>query len=72
MNGNTILVIVVAIAIIVIAAVVLLRQGHPEDAADHEPYDPERPTPGSRPAGPGAEGMNPTERGEIIPGPDPT
>lgn len=74
MDTTAILVIIGTLVLIGVAGIVLWRQGHPEgessfiDEDRHEgptgtPYPP-----GSRPAGPGAEGMSPTERGRIVPG----
>lgn len=73
------------IALVVIGTLVLLagtslvfrRQGHPEDASEHAEPEPNpgptgEPYPtGSRPAGPGAEGMQTPEPGSVSPAPSP-
>ena len=73
MTTPTLLVIVVALVLVVGIVIMLARQGHPEEAATHpEETESGGPTPGdyptgSRPAGPGAEGMNAPEPGFVSP-----
>lgn len=73
MDATWIAVVAGTVLVVVIGSLVLMRQGHPEDAADHEhpgeddlgmgptgePYPP-----GARPAGPDAEAMDSPEAGE--------
>ena len=67
MDTTVIAVIVGTLVVVVVGAVILRRQGHPEETATHDtrdesavegPVDGDYP-PGSRPAGPGAESMEP-------------
>lgn len=59
---------------IVVIAIVLARQGHPEESSRHAARldDPGNDkmlrAPGSRPGGPGQESQNVVEPGEIAPG----
>lgn len=68
-----ILLIAVVIAIVVVA-IVLSRQGHPEEASRHvdrldAPEDDKMlRAPGSGPGGPGQSGQNVVDPGEIAPG----
>lgn len=59
---------------IVVIAIVLARQGHPEESSRHSARldDPDDGkmlrAPGSRPGGPGQESQNVVDPGEIAPG----
>ena len=67
------LVVLLIVGVAVVAVVIgrrLLARDLDRPAAPTGPTDEPYP-PGSRPAGPGAEGMGVGEPGDIIPGPDP-
>lgn len=71
---SILIVLVATVIAIVVVAIVLARQGHPEDSARHQARlaDPEDErmlrAPGSRPGGPGQSGQNVVAPGEIAPG----
>ena len=71
---SILIVLATALIAIVVVAVVLARQGHPEEGAGHSARldDPEDGkmlrAPGSRPGGPGQESQNVVDPGDIAPG----
>lgn len=71
--SDYLLVVALIVGVAVMAVVIgrrLLARDFDESASTTGPTEEPYP-PGSRPAGPGAEGMGVGEPGDIIPGPDP-